>query len=58
MVTIGRGGQVKSPFGADLDASGSSTGSAVALAVGMTAAALGAETVGSVVSWSHFDRSC
>jgi amidase len=44
------GGQVKSPFGADLDPSGSSAGPAVALASGMAAGALGAETMGSIVS--------
>lgn len=44
------GGQVKSPFGVDLDTSGSSAGSAVALAAGMAAATLGAETMGSIVS--------
>lgn len=43
------GGQVRSPFGPDVNPGGSSTGSAVALAVGMCAATIGAETVGSVV---------
>jgi len=47
------GGQVMSPFGAHLDTGGSSTGSAVALAAGMTAAAIGAESFGSIVSNCH-----
>jgi Asp-tRNA(Asn)/Glu-tRNA(Gln) amidotransferase A subunit family amidase len=46
------GGQVISPFGKGLETGGSSTGSAVALAAGMTAAAIGAESFGSIVSIS------
>jgi len=44
------GGQVRSPFGVDVDPGGSSTGSAVALAAGWIPAAIGAETMGSIVS--------
>jgi len=44
------GGQVISPFGKSLETGGSSTGSAVALAAGLTAAAVGAESFGSIVS--------
>jgi hypothetical protein len=44
------GGQVLSPFGADFNTGGSSTGSAVALAAGFTAAAVGAKSLGSIVS--------
>ena len=46
------GGQVLSPFGADFNTGGSITGSAVALAAGFTAAAVGAESLGSIVSTS------
>jgi len=44
------GGQVISPFGKGLETGGSSTGSAVALAAGLTAAAVGAESFGSIAS--------
>jgi hypothetical protein len=44
------GWQTLCAFGPDCKAGGSCTGSAVALAVGMTAAAIGAETMGSIVS--------
>jgi hypothetical protein len=46
------GGQVLSPFGAGFETGGSSTGSAVALAAGMSAAIIGAESCGSIVSIS------
>jgi len=49
-------GQVLSPFGAQFNTGGSSTGSAVALAAGMTAAAIGAESFGSIVSRSSMER--
>lgn len=44
-----RGGQVKSPWG-DTDPSGSSTGSAVAVAAGYVPLAIGTETYGSIIS--------
>ena len=44
------GGQVINPYGADWDASGSSTGSAVAVAASLCAAAVGTETCGSILS--------
>jgi len=44
-----RGGQTTSPYYPNLDPSASSSGSAVASAVGLAAAALGSETTGSVV---------
>lgn len=44
------GGQVLSPFDPSFNTGGSSTGSAVALAAGMTAASVGAESCGSIVS--------
>jgi len=44
-----RGGQVLSPFNRDRNPSGSSTGSAVAVAAGMCAAALGTENFGSII---------
>ncbi len=43
-----RGGQVLSPFNRDCTPSGSSTGSAVAVAAGLCAAALGTENFGSI----------
>jgi len=49
------GGQVLSPFGAHFNTGGSSTGSAVALAAGLTAAAIGAESLGSIVSLSSVE---
>ncbi len=45
-----RGGQVKSPWRADADPSGSSTGSAVAVAAGYVPLAIGTETCGSIIS--------
>jgi amidase len=43
-----RGGQVVSPYNRDCSPSGSSTGSAVAVAAGLCAAALGTENFGSI----------
>ena len=43
-----RGGQVMSPYNRDCTPSGSSTGSAVAVAAGLCAAALGTENFGSI----------
>ncbi|MCL2852699.1 MAG: amidase family protein [Defluviitaleaceae bacterium] len=48
-----RGGQTVSTYGADVDPSGSSTGSAVAVAAGLCAAAVGSETYGSIISPSQ-----
>ncbi|KZP17361.1 amidase signature enzyme [Athelia psychrophila] len=45
----GRGGQGTSPYYPLLDPSGSSSGSAVATAIGLAAGALGTETTGSIV---------
>lgn len=45
-----RGGQVVSPWGRDVDPSGSSTGSAVAVAAGYVPVAIGTETFGSIIS--------
>ena len=45
-----RGGQVKSPYKSDENPSGSSTGSAVAVAANLCTAALGTDTSGSVIS--------
>lgn len=45
----GRGGQATSPYYPLGDASGSSTGSGIATAIGLAAAALGTETDGSIV---------
>lgn len=45
-----RGGQTKNPHVLDRDPSGSSSGSAVAVAAGLCAAAIGTETDGSIVS--------
>lgn len=44
-----RGGQVKNPWGESLDPGGSSTGSAVAVAAGYVPAAIGTETMGSII---------
>ena len=49
----GRGGQTLSPYYPNGDASGSSSGSGVAMAVGLAAASLGSETDGSIVSPSN-----
>ncbi|SDE28895.1 amidase [Paenibacillus sp. UNCCL117] len=45
-----RGGQVVNPYGADLLVSGSSTGSAAAVAAGFCSAAVGTETSGSIIA--------
>ncbi len=45
-----RGGLVKNPHALDRSASGSSSGSAAGVAAGLAAAALGTETIGSIVS--------
>lgn len=45
-----RGGQVKNPYVLTADPSGSSTGSAVAVAANMAAVTLGTETAGSILS--------
>jgi amidase len=49
----GRGGQTKNPYVLDRNPSGSSSGSAVAVAANLAAAAVGTETDGSVVSPSN-----
>jgi amidase len=46
----GRGGLTKNPYVLDRNPSGSSSGSAVAVAAGLCAAAIGTETNGSIVS--------
>jgi amidase len=46
----GRGGQTKNPYALDRNPSGSSSGSAAAVAANLTAAAIGTETDGSIVS--------
>lgn len=46
----GRGGQTKNPYVLDRNPSGSSSGSAVAVATNMCAVAVGSETDGSIVS--------
>lgn len=46
----GRGGQTKNPFMLDRNPSGSSSGSAVAVAAGLAPVAIGTETDGSIVS--------
>jgi amidase len=46
----GRGGQTRHPYALDRNPSGSSSGSAVAAAAGLCAAAVGTETDGSIVS--------
>jgi amidase len=45
-----RGGQTKNPYALDRNPSGSSSGSAVAVAANLAAAAIGTETDGSIVS--------
>src|SRR5829696_57252 len=50
------GGQVVSPYGAGIDPSGSSTGSAVAVTMNLAAITVGTETAGSIVSPSA--RAC
>jgi amidase len=46
----GRGGQTRSPYALDRNPSGSSSGSGVAVAANLCAAAIGSETDGSIVS--------
>jgi amidase len=46
----GRGGQTRNPYALDRNPSGSSTGSAVAVAANLCAVAIGTETDGSIVS--------
>ena len=46
----GRGGQTKNPYALDRNPSGSSSGSGVAVAANLCAAAIGTETDGSIVS--------
>jgi amidase len=46
----GRGGQTRNPYALDRDPSGSSSGSAVAVAANLCAAAVGTETDGSILS--------
>lgn len=46
----GRGGQTRNPYALDRNPSGSSSGSAVSVAANLTAAAVGTETDGSIVS--------
>jgi amidase len=46
----GRGGQTRNPYALDRNPSGSSSGSAVAVAADLCAAAIGSETDGSIVS--------
>jgi amidase len=46
----GRGGQTKNPYGLDRNPSGSSSGSAVAVAANLCVVAVGTETDGSIVS--------
>src|SRR5262249_4986557 len=46
----GRGGQTKNPYALDRTPSGSSSGSGVAIAANLAAAAIGTETDGSIVS--------
>ena len=48
-----RGGQTKNPYALDRSPSGSSSGSAVAVAANLAAAAVGTETSGSIVSPSQ-----
>lgn len=47
------GGQTVNPWGPDLDTGGSSSGSGVAVAARLCAAAIGTETSGSIVSPAH-----
>lgn len=50
----GRGGQTKNPYAIDRQPSGSSSGSAVAVAAGLCAVAVGTETDGSIISPSSY----
>jgi len=49
----GRGGQTKNPYALDRNPSGSSSGSGAAIAANLSAAAIGTETDGSIVSPSN-----
>jgi amidase len=49
----GRGGQTRNPYALDRNPSGSSSGSGVAIAANLAAAAVGTETDGSIVSPSN-----
>jgi amidase len=49
----GRGGQTRNPYALDRNPSGSSSGSGVAIAANLSAAAVGTETDGSIVSPSN-----
>lgn len=51
----GRGGQTKNPYALDRNPSGSSSGSAVAVAANLCALAIGTETDGSIVSPSSIN---
>jgi amidase len=48
-----RGGQTRNPYALDRNPCGSSSGSAVAVAAGLCAAAMGTETNGSIICPSH-----
>ncbi len=51
----GRGGQTRNPYALDRNPSGSSSGSAVAVAANLCAAAIGTETDGSILSPSSYN---
>ncbi len=51
----GRGGQTRNPYALDRNPSGSSSGSAVAVAANLCAVALGTETDGSILSPSSYN---
>jgi amidase len=51
----GRGGQTRNPYALDRNPSGSSSGSAVAAAANLCAAAIGTETDGSILSPARFN---
>lgn len=51
----GRGGQTRNPYALDRNPSGSSSGSGVAVAANLCAAAIGTETDGSILSPSSFN---
>src|SRR5213076_2234292 len=51
----GRGGQTRNPYALDRNPSGSSSGSAVAVAANLCAVAVGTETDGSILSPSSFN---
>jgi amidase len=51
----GRGGQTRNPYALDRNPSGSSSGSAVAVAANLCAVAIGTETDGSILSPSSFN---